>query len=214
MSSATVGGRKPVSTGGRHRAGRHQAPGRPQKARVARSAAIALPAIAVLGTLAAIPQVRDMVAGSPAAARHATASDVVSRAQAASTYDAAAALRGEAQGAQHAKTAHAIAGVHRAVASAQKADAAAKARRHTLEKIKEVWALASGFSGYAFCKAHSTAYGIEAWQSAWLKRYFPAEFMAAVRVSPVRPASRATSSATSKAPARSRRSPAPARAAT
>jgi len=35
-------------------------------------------------------------------------------------------------------------------------------------------------AGYAFCKAHSTAYGVEAYQSAWLKRYFPAEFMAAV----------------------------------
>jgi DNA polymerase III alpha subunit len=38
----------------------------------------------------------------------------------------------------------------------------------------------SGFNGYAFCKAHSTAYGVEAYQAAWLKRYFPAEFMAAV----------------------------------
>jgi DNA polymerase III alpha subunit len=40
--------------------------------------------------------------------------------------------------------------------------------------------LASGFAGYAFCKAHSTAYGVEAYQSAWLKRYYPVEFMAAV----------------------------------
>jgi hypothetical protein len=40
--------------------------------------------------------------------------------------------------------------------------------------------LVTGFAGYAFCKAHSTAYGVEAYQSAWLKRYFPAEFMAAV----------------------------------
>ncbi|MGA2543808.1 MAG: DNA polymerase III subunit alpha [Verrucomicrobiota bacterium] len=57
---------------------------------------------------------------------------------------------------------------------------AARARGHTLEKTAEVWALATGFAGYAFCKAHSTAYGVEAYQSAWLKRYFPAEFMAAV----------------------------------
>lgn len=58
--------------------------------------------------------------------------------------------------------------------------AAALLRGHTLEKTEEVWALATGFAGYAFCKAHSTAYGVEAYQSAWLKRYFPAEFMAAV----------------------------------
>jgi DNA-directed DNA polymerase III PolC len=57
---------------------------------------------------------------------------------------------------------------------------AALARGHTPDKTAEVWELATGFAGYAFCKAHSTAYGVEAYQSAWLKRYFPAEFMAAV----------------------------------
>lgn len=58
--------------------------------------------------------------------------------------------------------------------------AAARARGHAPEKVHEVWELATGFAGYAFCKAHSTAYGVEAYQAAWLKRYFPAEFMAAV----------------------------------
>jgi len=58
--------------------------------------------------------------------------------------------------------------------------AAARARGHAPEKIEEVWGLVAGFAGYAFCKAHSTAYGVEAYQSAWLKRYYPAEFMAAV----------------------------------
>ena len=43
-----------------------------------------------------------------------------------------------------------------------------------------MWGLVTGFAGYAFCKAHSTAYGVEAYQSAWLKYYYPAEFMAAV----------------------------------
>ena len=58
--------------------------------------------------------------------------------------------------------------------------AAAAARGHAPEKTAEVWGLVTGFAGYAFCKAHSTAYGVEAYQSAWLKHYFPAEFMAAV----------------------------------
>ena len=58
--------------------------------------------------------------------------------------------------------------------------AAARARGHAEAKIQEVWELVTGFSGYAFCKAHSTAYGVEAYQAAWLKCYFPAEFMAAV----------------------------------
>jgi DNA-directed DNA polymerase III PolC len=58
--------------------------------------------------------------------------------------------------------------------------AAARARGHPDTKIAEVWDLVGGFAGYAFCKAHSTAYGVEAYQSAWLKRYHPVEFMAAV----------------------------------
>jgi len=59
-------------------------------------------------------------------------------------------------------------------------NSSALARGHSPEKTAEVWELVTGFAGYAFCKAHSTAYGVEAYQSAWLKRYFPAEFMAAV----------------------------------
>jgi len=50
----------------------------------------------------------------------------------------------------------------------------------TEAEIAKVWNLVSGFRGYAFCKAHSTAYGVEAYQSAWLKLHYPAEFMAAV----------------------------------
>jgi DNA-directed DNA polymerase III PolC len=46
--------------------------------------------------------------------------------------------------------------------------------------IAAVWELVAGFRGYAFCKAHSTAYGVEAYQAAWLKLHYPAEFMAAV----------------------------------
>jgi DNA-directed DNA polymerase III PolC len=58
--------------------------------------------------------------------------------------------------------------------------ASAQARGHEPEKIEEVWGLVAGFAGYAFCKAHSAAYGVEAYQAAWLKRNYPAEFMAAV----------------------------------
>ena len=58
--------------------------------------------------------------------------------------------------------------------------ASAQARGHLAEKTEEVWQLVTGFAGYAFCKAHSTAYGVEAYQSAWLKHHYPADFMAAV----------------------------------
>ncbi len=56
----------------------------------------------------------------------------------------------------------------------------ARARGHADALIEEVWQLVTGFNGYAFNKAHSTAYGVEAYQAAWLKRYYPAEFMAGV----------------------------------
>jgi len=56
----------------------------------------------------------------------------------------------------------------------------ARRQGRTEVEIEDVWKLVCGFSGYAFCRAHSTAYGVEAYQAAWLKRYYPAEFMAAV----------------------------------
>jgi DNA polymerase-3 subunit alpha len=46
--------------------------------------------------------------------------------------------------------------------------------------IAAVWELVEGFQGYAFCRAHSTAYGVEAYQGAYLKRYHPLEFLAAI----------------------------------
>jgi DNA-directed DNA polymerase III PolC len=56
------------------------------------------------------------------------------------------------------------------------------AERHgrTQSEIEAVWGLLFGFQGYAFCRAHSTAYGVEAYQAAYLKRYHPAEFLGAV----------------------------------
>ena len=56
----------------------------------------------------------------------------------------------------------------------------ARRQGRTEAEIAEVWKLVTGFQGYAFCKAHSTAYGVEAYQAAWLKLHYPAEFMAAV----------------------------------
>jgi len=48
------------------------------------------------------------------------------------------------------------------------------------DEIARVWELVGGFRGYAFCRAHSTAYGVEAYQCAYLKHYHPAEFLASV----------------------------------
>ena len=56
----------------------------------------------------------------------------------------------------------------------------AERKGRTQPEIEIVWNLLFGFQGYAFCRAHSTAYGVEAYQAAHLKRYFPAEFLAGV----------------------------------
>lgn len=48
--------------------------------------------------------------------------------------------------------------------------------RKTLEKIWEDW---EKFASYAFNKSHSTCYAILAYQTAYLKAHYPAEFMAA-----------------------------------
>ncbi|MFN0080861.1 MAG: DNA polymerase III subunit alpha [Prosthecobacter sp.] len=58
--------------------------------------------------------------------------------------------------------------------------AAAKERRRDARSTAYVWDLVAGFQGYAFCRAHSTAYAVEAYQGAYAKHYHPAEFMAGV----------------------------------
>ena len=59
-------------------------------------------------------------------------------------------------------------------------DGCARALGRTEADIAAVGDLVAGFEGYAFCRAHSTAYGVEAFQGAWLKCHHPAEFLAAV----------------------------------
>jgi len=58
--------------------------------------------------------------------------------------------------------------------------AAARTKGRRESEIAAVWDLLMQFRGYAFCRAHSTAYGLEAYEAAQLKRYWPAEFLASV----------------------------------
>ena len=37
-----------------------------------------------------------------------------------------------------------------------------------------------GFSGFGFPKAHAAAFGLLAYQSTWLRHYYPAEFLCAL----------------------------------
>lgn len=47
------------------------------------------------------------------------------------------------------------------------------------EMAKNLFDLMEKFAGYGFNKSHSAAYALISYQTAWLKKYYPAEFMAA-----------------------------------
>ncbi len=50
----------------------------------------------------------------------------------------------------------------------------------TREKAQEIFDLILKFGGYGFNKSHSTRYAIVAYQTAFMKTYFPTEYMAAL----------------------------------
>lgn len=45
---------------------------------------------------------------------------------------------------------------------------------------EQIWDMMAAFAGYGFPKAHAASYAQLAWNSAWCKTHYPAEFMAAV----------------------------------
>jgi len=54
-------------------------------------------------------------------------------------------------------------------------------RRNVPYNVGErIWEMMAAFAGYGFPKAHAASYAQLAWNSAWCKSHFPAEFMAAV----------------------------------
>ena len=58
-----------------------------------------------------------------------------------------------------------------------------KERGYSDKAIQAVWDVLVPFAGYAFNKAHSAAYGLVSYWTAYLKANYPAEFMAAVLTS-------------------------------
>ncbi|MCB0880904.1 MAG: error-prone DNA polymerase [Thermoleophilia bacterium] len=56
----------------------------------------------------------------------------------------------------------------------------ARARGVDDDVIRTVFTKLVGFSNFGFPKAHSAAFAVLAYQSAWLRRYHPAEFLAAL----------------------------------
>jgi len=56
----------------------------------------------------------------------------------------------------------------------------AKAKGHPADKLEKIWTDWEAFAQYAFNKSHSTCYALVAYQTAYLKAHYPAEYMAAV----------------------------------
>lgn len=56
----------------------------------------------------------------------------------------------------------------------------ARSKGHPLDKIEKIWSDWEAFAQYAFNKSHSTCYALVAYQTAYLKAHYPAEYMAAV----------------------------------
>jgi error-prone DNA polymerase len=54
------------------------------------------------------------------------------------------------------------------------------AKRVPLETAERVWQQIQGFSGFGFPKAHSAAFGLLAYQSAWLRIHYAPEFLCAL----------------------------------
>jgi DNA polymerase-3 subunit alpha len=55
-----------------------------------------------------------------------------------------------------------------------------EAKGHAKDKLDKIWTDWEAFASYAFNKSHSTCYAFVAFQTAYLKANYPAEFMSAV----------------------------------
>ncbi|MFZ7121700.1 MAG: DNA polymerase III subunit alpha [Eubacteriaceae bacterium] len=53
----------------------------------------------------------------------------------------------------------------------------------SLEQANQIYDQMIDFANYAFNKSHAAAYAVIAYQTAWLKKYYPVEFMAAILTS-------------------------------
>jgi error-prone DNA polymerase len=57
---------------------------------------------------------------------------------------------------------------------------AARDRGYGAATVAGVWEVLESFGGFGFCKAHAAAFAVPTYQSAWLKRHYPAAFYAGV----------------------------------
>ena len=58
--------------------------------------------------------------------------------------------------------------------------AQAISKGYELKVITQIWDVLRAFASFGFCKAHAAAFALPTYQSAWLKRHYPAAFLAGV----------------------------------
>lgn len=56
----------------------------------------------------------------------------------------------------------------------------ARERGYAEVVIDQIWFILSSFASFGFCKAHAAAFALPTYQSAWLKRHFPAHFLSGI----------------------------------
>lgn len=60
-----------------------------------------------------------------------------------------------------------------------------KKRNWSDDQVQEIWKLIEAQAGYSFNAGHSTSYGLLSYVTAWLKYYYPREFMTALLTSEI-----------------------------
>ncbi|HET9128558.1 MAG TPA: DNA polymerase III subunit alpha [Propionibacteriaceae bacterium] len=56
----------------------------------------------------------------------------------------------------------------------------ARERGYPAEVVERIWQVLQSFASFGFCKAHAAAFALPTYQSAWLKRHYPAHFLAGI----------------------------------
>ena len=56
----------------------------------------------------------------------------------------------------------------------------ARARGYSAQLTERIWQVLASFASFGFCKAHAAAFALPTYQSAWLKWYWPAHFIAGI----------------------------------
>ncbi|SDY33917.1 DNA polymerase III subunit alpha [Tessaracoccus flavus] len=56
----------------------------------------------------------------------------------------------------------------------------ARQRGYSEPIIEQLWDILVSFASFGFCKAHAAAFALPTYQSAWLKRHYPAHFLAGI----------------------------------